>query len=137
MYTVQYYNLSARSFDSLLILSWKLGILFKFCLDQVIETQPEPVWMYGGKQPSDEYGNALTSPFFLYFIGIMKYVNTSLPTAMKVGGLEMQGLDIWQINSMGGAMALRVPLMALVCTTLFFNGRHSNLHCNLFSVPDY
>jgi len=32
------------------------GILFKFCLDQVIETKPETVWMYGGKQANDDYG---------------------------------------------------------------------------------
>ena len=33
---------------------------------------------------------------------------------MKVGALEMQGLDIWQINAMPNALALRVPLMAVV-----------------------
>ncbi len=32
------------------------GILFKFCLDQVIETKPETVWMYGGKEANDDYG---------------------------------------------------------------------------------
>jgi len=62
------------------------GILFKFCLDKQIAWTPKPLYMYGGDKPSDEL-------------------------AIKVGGLELQGLMCWQSSLPEG---LHFPMMCLI-----------------------
>eukprot|EP01087_Luapelamoeba_hula_P014241 TRINITY_DN4145_c0_g1_i4.p1 TRINITY_DN4145_c0_g1~~TRINITY_DN4145_c0_g1_i4.p1 ORF type:complete len:1436 (-),score=334.66 TRINITY_DN4145_c0_g1_i4:290-4597(-) len=62
------------------------GIMFKFCLDQLLISGDHSVWMYGGRERNDE-------------------------NAMKTGGLELQGLSNWFSQLIPG---LCFPLMAMI-----------------------